>query len=41
MKYIFAYNSDLVLKKYRNEYANKYEEKGIETLYVDTRYILK
>lgn len=41
MKYIFAYNSDLDLKEYRNEYANKYEEKGIETLYVDTRYILK
>jgi hypothetical protein len=41
MKYIFAYNSDKDLEKYRNEYANKYAEKGIETLYIDTRYILK
>ena len=41
MKYIFAYNSDKDLEKYRNDYANKYEEKGIETLYIDTRYILK
>lgn len=41
MKYIFAYISDEELNTYREQYADKYQKMGIETIYVDTRYIIK
>lgn len=40
MAYIFAYNSDCELKKYKEMYADRYRQEGVETLYVDTRYKL-
>lgn len=40
MAYIFAYNDDCELKKYKEMYADRYWQEGVETLYVDTRYKL-
>lgn len=41
MKYILAYDNEEEMLKYKNEYEKKYNEKGVETIFIDTRYILE
>lgn len=41
MMYIYAYNNDNDYNAYRKKYESAYKAKGINTLYIDTRYKLK
>ena len=41
MMYIYAYNNDRDLNNYKQLYAPKYEQLGVQTIYIDTRYKLQ